>query len=209
MERILLLNIKAPFRIAFCVVIVLAIFPGSYGQYDTHGDMNGMIAFEVMPDSIGLAGSLNLSLSDIENQYLLLDLHVVNEYIFGSGILMLNNISRKVTAAGRCHGDFYELYIVAYDGCEMIRVQLEEIEGIISGEYKLYYEEGDVHIGKVSGSKMIELIPTEWPPFGVQPYEIIENNNSKREKMESENISANVSIGLNSSKYNIFSEMYA
>jgi hypothetical protein len=168
-------NKEAQITIAFCVIIVLFMLPGSFGQY-VEGEPGGAddeeVIYMALTNQSRLVGSWNLILNDHEIQYLNLTLSEVDKYLYGPGILAKDNISQRVNAVGWWEGDYYLLYVLTSDGIEMIVIRLMTEGDIISAEYESYRIDGNISTGEVSGSRIVEEIGTQGPTFGASPDEI-------------------------------------
>lgn len=166
---------EAQIAIAFCVIIVLFMLPGSFGQYVEGGpggaDDEGVIYVALTNQSL-LVGSWSLILNDHEIQYLNLTLSEVDKYLYGPGILATDNISQRVNAVGWWEGDYYLLYVLTSDGIEMIVIRLVADGDIISAEYESYRIDGNISTGEVSGSRIVKEIETQGPIFGASAEEI-------------------------------------
>jgi hypothetical protein len=164
------LNNRAAIAVAVYIMLSLFMLTEALGHYEDEG-LGGIDneTIELVPttDQIGLTGSWNLDLIAQGIQHLYLNLRATDEYTFGNGILLIDDTYQQVTVVGWDEKKYQILYIVTFDGGEMVKMQLLEEEGIISGEYEFYDTDGNMSRGDVYGSKIVGKIETGWDPFGI------------------------------------------
>lgn len=84
---------------------------------------------------VAVAGSWGLTLNDVDQSYIKLDLNQTVDAVFGSGVLTTKGISVPVNAGGTVIGDKLALFVVPNGSQNMYRFSMTVTSGSMNGDY--------------------------------------------------------------------------
>ena len=140
-------------RSGLVIALILISVAGSMSFLAVGQDDSMGMSIEFLSSEIDLTGDWFLRLDDEAEADLALQ--QVDGEAFGYGNLTIENATKEIAAGGFVEDDYVTLYLIAFEGDMMFKLNFTAEDKSISGSYIGYSDDGKKMNGTLSGSMYI------------------------------------------------------